>query len=155
MEERWARLEEIVRRVIREELSTTKKEKTGIRIEEGRWIGLTPAQKDVWKKAYPAVNVEQELEEMAAWCMSNPNDAPRSKFTAFANTWLKRHQDRHAMRSIPLAKPTPSLCEYCRAPAVGAFEGRRACNQHWDDAVNRVKPQTFMPGIVAKRVVPE
>lgn len=48
----------------------------------------------VWKDAYPAVNVEQELKRMAAWLDSNPTRRKtRRGITKFINTWLSREQD--------------------------------------------------------------
>ena len=49
----------------------------------------------VWKDAYPAVDVEQELKRMAAWLDSNPTRRKtRRGITKFINTWLSREQDR-------------------------------------------------------------
>ncbi len=48
----------------------------------------------VWKDAYPAVDVEQELKRMAAWLDSNPTRRKtRRGITKFINTWLSREQD--------------------------------------------------------------
>ena len=48
-----------------------------------------------WKKAYPAVNVEQELGEMRAWCLSNPTLRKTKKgVRRFINTWLSKEQDK-------------------------------------------------------------
>lgn len=51
----------------------------------------------VWKDAYPAVDVEQELKRMAAWLDSNPTRRKtRRGITKFINTWLSREQDCRA-----------------------------------------------------------
>ncbi len=48
----------------------------------------------VWKDAYPAVDVEQELKRMAAWLDSNPTRRKtRRGIAKFINTWLSREQD--------------------------------------------------------------
>lgn len=158
MEDRWARLEEIVRRVVREELSTKKSQKSGIRIEGGKWVGISSEELQAWKLGYPAVDVEVQLREAAAWCVSNPNDAPRSKYPAFINTWLKRHQDRHAIRSIPTGRETPGpgkkLCAYCDSVATGMVSGTWYCPSHMRDAMDG-RPVPHMRGVVAKAVAGE
>ena len=61
-----------------------------------------------WKKAYPAVNVEQELGEMRAWCLSNPTLRKTKKgVRRFINTWLSKEQDkRHTGQAVKeQAKP--------------------------------------------------
>ncbi len=61
-----------------------------------------------WKKAYPAVNVEQELGEMRVWCLSNPTLRKTKKgVRRFINTWLSKEQDkRHTGQAVKeQAKP--------------------------------------------------
>lgn len=154
MEDRWAKLEEIVRRVVREELSTTRAEKLKVRLEGGKWIGITEEQMQAWRTGYPAVDLDIQLREAAAWCLSNPTDAPRSKYPAFINTWLKRHQDRHAIRSIPTERKTETKfkhCEYCQKVATGNVGGIWCCDDHTRDAMDR-KPRAHMWGVQAKPV---
>lgn len=47
----------------------------------------------VWKKAYPAIDIEIELQKAAAWLVSNPNNR-KSQYGRFLNGWLTRAQDR-------------------------------------------------------------
>ncbi len=153
-EDRWAKLEEIVRRVVREEVSALrKKERTKIRLVNGRWEGISPDMKQALVDAYPAVDVDKELKEMVAWIFSNPNDAPRSDYGKFINTWLKRHQDRHSIRSIPTsrAENAPNLCAYCLRPAQGSTNGYRWCGEHSQMAMDGVRPGK-MPGVMPKAV---
>lgn len=157
MEDRWARLEEIVRKVVREELHGFKQAKAKLRLENGRWTGISEEQLTAWRNAYPAVDVEKNLLEAAAWCVSNPNESPRSNFSRFLNTWLARHQDRASIRAISRPSPTasiPNLCEYCLLKAVGAANGRRHCREHAQDALDGVRPSK-MPGVIAKAVAGE
>jgi hypothetical protein len=68
MEDRWAKLEEIVRKVVREEiaaLGSVKKAKLGF--ENGRWVGVTQEQMEAWKAAYGMVDIDGELKRAAAW----------------------------------------------------------------------------------------
>ena len=47
-----------------------------------------------WKNTYPAVDVEQELRKMDAWCDSNPTRRKtRRGIERFINSWLARTQD--------------------------------------------------------------
>ena len=59
-----------------------------------------------WKKAFPAVDVVQELGEMRAWCLSNPTLRKTKKgVRRFINTWLSREQDKgHTGQAV---KPQP------------------------------------------------
>lgn len=48
----------------------------------------------MWKDTYPAVDVEQELRKMGAWCDSNPTRRKtRRGVEKFINNWLSRTQD--------------------------------------------------------------
>lgn len=48
----------------------------------------------LWKATYPAVDVEQELRKMGAWCDSNPTRRKtRRGIERFINNWLSRTQD--------------------------------------------------------------
>ena len=54
-------------------------------------------KKDVeeWRKAYPAVDVEQELREMRAWCQANPKlRKTKNGVRRFIVSWLARQQDK-------------------------------------------------------------
>lgn len=141
VEDRWKKLEEIVRRVVREEISTLNK-KPRIALSNGRWTGITDEQIQVWKEAYPAVNIEEHTKRAAAWVVSNPEDAPKSNFARYLNSWFAREQNKHAIRSIPVDKrqwagdqevPT---CSYCDKRATGTVGGIRHCRDHLHDAMD-------------------
>ncbi len=54
-----------------------------------------PEDVEIWKKAYPAVNYEDEWRKMEAWIISNPRRAKTPKgVKRFVNSWLARAQDR-------------------------------------------------------------
>jgi hypothetical protein len=136
MEDKWAKLEEIVRRVVREELAGFgKKPKLGF--ENGRWTNLTKEQMEAWKEAYGAVDIETELKRAAAWIVSNPNLAPKSQHGRFLNTWLSRQQNQSSIRSIPAKQEQPKkLCAYCDQVATGSANGICHCRAHTVDAMD-------------------
>lgn len=50
---------------------------------------------DKMKPLFPAVDVEQQLRSMAAWCINNPGRRKTKRgVTRFINSWLSREQDR-------------------------------------------------------------
>ena len=55
-----------------------------------------PAEKIVfWKEVYPAVDIDQELKKMTAWCDANPTRRKtRRGIEKFINSWLSREQDK-------------------------------------------------------------
>ena len=152
-EDRWKKLEEIVRRVVKEEIQALGK-KPKINLVNGRFTGVSQDQMGAWSAAYPGVEIEQEIRRAAAWCISNPASAPTKDFSRYLNSWLSREQNKLAIRSIPATRPTattPSICEYCRASSVGAVNGRRHCREHTQDAMDGIHPPR-MPGVQAKAV---
>lgn len=57
------------------------------------WENITDADLTLWKSAYPALNVEQELLAALAWVQANPKNT-KSNYRRFLAGWLKRAQDR-------------------------------------------------------------
>lgn len=48
----------------------------------------------LWREAYPAVDIEQELQKMRAWLDSNPTRRKTRKgIERFINNWLAKSQD--------------------------------------------------------------
>ena|SRR5690349_20874223 len=156
MEDRWARLEEIVRRVVREELSTwNPQKKKKVEFKNGRFIGLGDVELEALRVAYPAVDVAKELKEMAAWIIMNPDDAPSSNYGAFINTWLRKHQNQHSLHAVPARRDEPALikrraCAYCSADARGSVNGINHCQAHYQDAYEG--KQRRMLGVIPKPV---
>lgn len=149
MEDRWSKLEEIVRKVVREEISAlagVKKAKLGF--ENGRWVGVTQEQMEAWKAAYGMVDIEAELKRAAAWIVSNPHLAPRSQLGRFLNTWFAKGQDRASIRSIPAREERmpKKACAYCSADSTGTVSGILCCAAHVRDALDG-KPRRML-GVV-------
>ena len=62
---------------------------------DGTEYAIKVKELEEWKKAFPAVNVEQELREMRAWCLANPTmRKTRRGVHRFINAWLSREQDK-------------------------------------------------------------
>jgi hypothetical protein len=151
-EDRWAKLETIVRKVVREEIQALGK-KPKINLMNGRFTGITENQMDAWSAAYPGVEIDQEIKRAAAWCVSNPASAPKSDFGRYLNSWLSREQNKVALRSIPATRPTETkvtLCGYCGRSSTGSVNGIPYCNDHSHDAMD-MKPRRML-GVVAKPV---
>lgn len=156
-ENRWEKLEEIVRRVVREEIAVLGK-KGKLDFINGRWVGVTQEQKDAWAAAYGAVDIEQELKKAAAWVVSNPSLAPKSQYGRFFNTWLVKEQNKASIRSIPTRNDPviekKKLCAYCEKPATAWPNRTPACEGHFNDAMHH-EPIPFMRGMTAKNVTGE
>jgi hypothetical protein len=152
-EERWRKLEEIVRKVVREELSASGKKKKP-EFANGKWQ-VTEEQMSAWKDAYGAVDIEGELKKAAAWIVSNPHLAPKKEYGRFMNTWLARAQDRSSLRSIPSReeRQPKKACAYCSEDATGSVGGILHCRAHLHDAMDG-KPRRMLnvvPAPVAGR----
>ena len=78
-----------------------------IPLVDGTDFRITEKELAEWKKAFPAVNVEQELREMRAWCLANPTmKKTRRGVRRFINSWLSREQDKgHPGQAGKAAKP--------------------------------------------------
>jgi hypothetical protein len=142
MDDRWAKLEEIVRRVVSEELDLRgMKAKPKITFSNGRWLGVTEEQLEAWKHAYPGIDVQVQLKLAAAWIVSNPNLAPRSNYARFINTWLSRQQHQVATNAIQNVRSILTKnCRYCERAASGSVNGYDHCSSHMQDAMDGIKP---------------
>lgn len=55
-----------------------------------------------FKDLYPAVDVEQELRNMKAWCLSNPKKRKtKSGILRFVNSWLSKEQNKPHIDTRP------------------------------------------------------
>ncbi|MEJ8760607.1 helix-turn-helix domain-containing protein [Enterocloster sp. HCN-30185] len=70
---------------------------TGIKIPlaDGTYFDVPEDKIPLWKQAYPAVNIDQELKKIIAWCDANPTKRKtRRGVTKFINSWLDRSQNQ-------------------------------------------------------------
>lgn len=75
-----------------------------IPLVDGTKFYIDQGQTDEWQKAYPAIDVIQELRKVWAWCDANPqNRKTRRGAKRFLNSWLSRAQDKapRAARGSP------------------------------------------------------
>ena len=160
-EDRWNKVREIVReeceKIERNILAVLAKhgQKQKLGFSNGQWIGVTADQLSAWKAAYGSVDIQDELNKMAAWIVSNPHLAPKSNLARFANTWLSRCQDRSAIRSIPSrSEPVAprKLCSYCDKLATGSPNKTWACDEHFTNAMHHEPVPMFKSGVTAKPV---
>ena len=160
--DKWLKLEETVRKVLREELDrlenkieeATQKKTPRVGFADGKFTGLTDVHWKAFKEAYPALDLDDEIRRCAAYVVNNPQRAPKSQYGRFLNAWLARSQDRIAIRSIP-AKPEVKeihrrACAYCSLDAVGTVNAINHCRGHYEDAYYE-KPRRML-GVVPKPV---
>jgi hypothetical protein len=58
------------------------------------WQGITDADRQEWREAFPGAVLEQELAKATAWLKANPTKARRSNWRRFLVGWLQRCQDK-------------------------------------------------------------
>ena len=68
-------------------------QKISYNFEKKEWENISDKDKELWKKTYPACDIEHELLAMGDWLLSNP-DRKKSNYRAFISRWLKKQQDR-------------------------------------------------------------
>jgi hypothetical protein len=58
------------------------------------WQGITDADRQEWRQAYPACDLTAELAKAGSWLKANPTRAHKSNWRRFVVSWLTRSQDR-------------------------------------------------------------
>jgi len=48
---------------------------------------------DLWRAAYPAVNIETEIQRAAAWQVANPKNTKKN-YRRFLANWFSRAQEK-------------------------------------------------------------
>ena len=81
-------------------------------LNTGEIYPISREKADRWRELYPAVDVSQELRNMAAWLESNPaKRKTKSGILRFCNGWLAREQDKGRRFPPPVQReesPDPS-----------------------------------------------
>lgn len=77
-----------------------------IPLVDGTYYCVSREKAAMWQKAYPAVQVETEILQAAAWCEANPkNRKTRGGVERFLVNWLKRAQDTAPRKTQPRFVP--------------------------------------------------
>jgi uncharacterized protein YdaU (DUF1376 family) len=57
------------------------------------WVGISDEKKAKWSRAYPACDIDRQLEAMKCWVEANPQKGKKSNWERFIVNWLSRKQD--------------------------------------------------------------
>ena len=69
------------------------------------WQGITDADRQEWRQAYPACDLTAELAKATSWLKANPTKAHKSNWRRFVVSWLTRSQDRGGTNRTPGVRP--------------------------------------------------
>ena len=69
------------------------------------WQGITDADRQEWRQAYPACDLTAELAKAGSWLKANPTRAHKSNWRRFVVSWLTRSQDKGGTNRTPGARP--------------------------------------------------
>ena len=69
------------------------------------WQGITDADRQEWRQAYPACDLTAELAKATSWLRANPAKAHKSNWRRFVVSWLTRSQDRGGTNREPGRRP--------------------------------------------------
>ena len=72
---------------------------------EAGWQGITDADRQEWRQAYPACDLTAELAKATSWLKANPTRAHKSNWRRFVVSWLTRSQDKGGTNRTPGARP--------------------------------------------------
>jgi len=62
---------------------------TKLKLKNGDLFEIQPELIQVYKRAYPLVDIDKQLAIMAAWCISNPSKRKTKRgILRFVNNWL-------------------------------------------------------------------
>jgi hypothetical protein len=66
--------------------------------ERNCFENIDDSQKELWKQAYPATNIDVELSKAVVWLKANPTKT-KSNYNKFLSGWLSRCQDSGGTKS--------------------------------------------------------
>ena len=91
---------------LRENDPATTNEKIYFDFKDSEFKNISEDEKSVWEKAYPACDIEAEINKMAAWLAANPT-RKKANYKRFITNWLSRQQDRGGSKTNGTEKWTP------------------------------------------------
>jgi hypothetical protein len=98
---------------------------------ETGFTGILEADREMWKKAFPAVDLELAFSQMNSWLISNPAKAKKSNWNLFIHRWLTREQDRGGnLKSNPVSR-FQSPEERRNTQSIKDAEARDRFNYSW------------------------
>jgi len=69
------------------------------------WQGISDADRQEWRQAYPACDLAAELAKAGSWLKANPTRAHKSNWRRFVVSWLTRSQDKGGTNRTPGVRP--------------------------------------------------
>ena len=120
---------------------SAKRSKPKIEFDGEKFINLEPVLK-TWADAYPAVDLNVELNKAAAWVIANPKNR-KSNWAKFLTNWLSRAQDKAPrVAAVGVVKP-PAKRDWsetregveAKALSLGLPV---TTGEHWQDLKERV-----------------
>lgn len=73
--------------------TTIQKKKIYFDFNKEIWENITDKDKNSWREAYPACDIELEIKQMKEWLLSNP-DKKKSRYRRFITNWFSRSQEK-------------------------------------------------------------
>lgn len=92
--------------------------------ENNCFENIDDSQRQLWSKAYPAVNLDIELAKAASWLKANPTKT-KSNYNRFLTSWLDRSQNNGGTKNVNsgasagFVDPYQRLAEQERARLAG------------------------------------
>ena len=80
------------------------KVKIKFEFDTGKFKDILPDRIEAWKKAYPKVDIEQEILKAEQWSLANPDKAKKN-WAAFLVRWFSKSQNRKEEPVIYAVKP--------------------------------------------------
>lgn len=106
-----------------------------IPLVDGTEAAFTQAQVDDWGRAYPAVDVAQQLRQMRAWCIANPTRRKTARgVEAFIVGWLTKEQNsgRPAKPGLAVSGPKRGSDEYAALHRNASWWREAGFDGVWD-----------------------
>jgi hypothetical protein len=69
------------------------------------WTGITDADRQEWRAAFPGAVLDQELAKATAWLRANPKRCGKRNWRRFLVGWLQRCQDKGGTHREPGRRP--------------------------------------------------
>jgi hypothetical protein len=69
------------------------------------WQGITDADRQEWRQAFPGAVLDQELAKATAWLKANASRAGKRNWRSFLVRWLSKCQDRGGTHREPGRRP--------------------------------------------------